>query len=140
MRFYSFTNLYTPGIHAGIQTAHAIHEMISKYYPRAGESAAVDQKIEVLNDWLVNHKTIIVLNGGYHDNLNRIYRELTQISADLGLPLIRWRESREALNGATTAVGIVVPPLVYFWNEEPYLTNDPEANLYRILKSCPLAT
>lgn len=107
MRFYSFTNLYTAGIHAGIQTAHAVHEMMHKYNGRGG------MKAETLYEWAENHKTIIVLQAGYHEALNSLYDELKPISAELELPIIKWNESKAALNGATTAVGIVVPAHVY---------------------------
>ena len=43
MKFFSFTNMYFSGIHAGIQTAHAVHQMENEYRiritPRAKEHA-----------------------------------------------------------------------------------------------------
>lgn len=140
MRFYSFTNLYTSGIHAGIQTAHAVHEMFSKYNARRGDDAQTLEKAEVMDDWMQNHKTIIVLNGGYQSNLQRIYRELTNISAELSLPIIKWHESKEALNGALTSVAIIVPPVIYWSNDEDPLASDPEIRLYRLINSCRFAT
>lgn len=114
MRFYSFTNLYTAGIHAGIQTAHAVHEMERKYAMRSSSDDINSlEKLKVYHEWAARHKTIIVLQGGYSASLDALYDELKPISAYLQLPVIRWRESKEALNGATTAVGIIVPEYVY---------------------------
>ena len=109
MRFYSFTNMYTSGIHAGIQTAHAAHEMMLKYSDRP-ES---DEKRVNLMTWATQHKTIIVLQAGYHSALNELYDELKPLSAMLSLPIVRWKEGKEALNGATTAIGLVLPKTVY---------------------------
>ena len=108
MRFYSFTNMYTSGIHAGIQSAHAVHEMMTKYMSRHD-----DPKYKRFLDWAHNHKTMIVKQAGYHSSLNSLYDELKESSAWLELPMVKWRESQEALNGATTAIGIVVPAEVY---------------------------
>ena len=108
MRFYSFTNMYTSGIHAGIQSAHAVHEMMTKYMARQD-----DPKYKRFLDWAHNHKTMIVKQAGYHSSLNSLYDELKESSAWLELPMVKWRESQEALNGATTAIGIVVPAEVY---------------------------
>lgn len=114
MRFYSFTNMYTSGIHAGIQTAHAVHEMQSKYAARnSSDDMQAHEKYLKYIEWAERHKTIIVKCAGYHSTLNDLYDELKESSAWLQLPLIKWCESKEALNGATTAVGIIVPADVY---------------------------
>lgn len=121
MRLYSFTNMYTSGIHAGIQTAHLVHEMMRKYEkkndgPHMDLRAAT--KLGNLYDWADNHKTIIVKCGGYHSALVSLYDELKEYSAYFQLPMGRWRESKDALNNAQTAVGIVVPKEVYGFNGE----------------------
>lgn len=141
MRFYSFTNMYTSGIHAGIQTAHAVHEMESKYNARtSSDDINAHEKYKVYREWAERHKTIIVKTAGYHANLEALYEELKEISAWLGLPLIRWRESKEALNGATTAIGIIVPETVYSL-KVPLIApaNTPEDRLAEIINSYRMA-
>ncbi len=134
MRFYSFTNLYTSGIHAGIQTAHAVHEMMWKY------GARDDDKAATLREWAEQHKTIIVKQAGYHASLNLLYDELKEPAAWLALPVIRWCESKEALNGATTAIGIVIPQSVYSLRpERDAIPSSPEETLAAIINRYPMA-
>ncbi len=111
MKLYSFTNMYTSGIHAGIQTAHVISEMLRKYeqaHKINPECIVTRNKYLKMIDWADTHQTIVVLNAGGHTSLQNLYRELTQYSADWHLPLGKWYESEHALNGAMTAVGLVV--------------------------------
>ena len=109
-RAYFFINTYLIGIHAGIQAAHAAVEMTLGY------NYLYDQ-------WASDHKTIIVLNGGTHSNLEQIYADLVYSAAhveyinkyDSGMymPVSLFKESMDCLNGANTAVGIVVPDRLY---------------------------
>lgn len=137
MRLYSFTNMYTSGIHAGIQTAHVIHEMMRKYEKKkekANSFLESDQpdilKWQALTKWADEHKTIIVKSAGYHQSLVDLYNELKDYSGFFKLPLGRWRESKDALNNAQTAVCIVVPKSIYdfvdtrmpTYPERPYAT------------------
>lgn len=133
MRLYSFTNMYTSGIHAGIQTAHLVHELFS-YYTYEDETAK-----NALYEWASDHKTIIVLNGGYHSDLKSIREQVGTLAIKLGLPWGSFSESAEALNGAMTAVGIVVPERIY--NHDIFLSSMPEfeRELYDLIKSYPLA-
>lgn len=134
MRFYSFTNLYTSGIHAGIQTAHAVHEMMTKY------GARDDDKAKALSEWAERHKTIIVKQAGYHQSLNLLYDELKEPAAWLQLPVIRWCESKEALNGATTAIGIVIPASIYNLRvDRDAIPQSPEEQLAQIINHYPMA-
>lgn len=138
MRFYSFTNLYTSGIHAGIQTAHAVHEMMWKYGSTDHDRSL--SKYKNLREWAENHKTIIVKQAGYHASLDSLYDELKEPSAWLHLPIIRWRESKEALNGATTAIGIVVPQSIYSLRpERGAIPSTPEEALAVIINRYPMA-
>jgi hypothetical protein len=111
--------MYTSGIHAGIQTAHVIHEMMRKYQLRL-EKGDVNPgdgiKYLTMIEWADSHKTIIVKSAGMHSQLVSLYSELKPYSAYFGLPMCRWRESKEALNHAQTAVCIVVPKEIYGFN------------------------
>jgi hypothetical protein len=108
MRLYAFTNMYMEGIHAGIQTAHALGELYNKYgmYPKEPEFAK-------LEDWSKNHKTIYIYNGGLSSMLWDRYQALREFTLQFGLPIARFYESKEALNGALTAVALVVPEEYY---------------------------
>lgn len=104
-RLYSIVNQYISGIHAGIQTAHAMHEMFIKHPPQGSSNAD-----ELVWQWAVSDKTIIVLDGGYQSNLERIF-ELMQ--GCRSLPSAKFHEEQAALNGALTAVCIVLPEHMY---------------------------
>lgn len=151
MRLYSFTNMYTSGIHAGIQTAHVIHEMMRKYEKKYDPSINDGAKLATLYDWADNHKTIIVKCAGYHDELVNLYDRLKPYSAQFRLPMGRWRESKEALNNAQTAVCIVVPSDIYNWREPagwqpqwpelPYPGEEQQKyELYKIINTYRMAT
>jgi len=68
-------------------------------------------KYQQLHDYLDNHKTVICLNAGYSATLHEIYKELTDF--DNPYPFAKFHESEEALDGALTCVGIVVPDAIY---------------------------
>lgn len=101
-RGYFFTNMYLSSIQCGIQSAHAIHSMYSKYRnsPR---------QIKTLNQWADYDPTMIVLNGGSSEDLWSLYQTINQTR----YPKVLWTESEAALNSATTCVGIVVPDIIY---------------------------
>ncbi|QEQ95012.1 hypothetical protein pEaSNUABM56_00236 [Erwinia phage pEa_SNUABM_56] len=103
-RLYSIVNQYISGIHAGIQTAHAVHELFVKY-PQGTNSAT-----NLLWDWAVQDKTIIVLEGGYQSNLERIFELAKAVKS---LPSAKFHEEQAALNGALTAITIVLPEYMY---------------------------
>lgn len=119
MRFYSFVNMYFIGIHAGIQTAHAVHQMETDYrnriVRRSRDFGSIHAKkcLEEYRQWSENHKTIIVKNGGTQDSLLSLYESLlfTLKHTELYCPTILWREP--SANDCVTAVGIVVPASVY---------------------------
>jgi hypothetical protein len=67
--------------------------------------------LEILYDWANNHKTTIILNGGYANNLWRLFAILANISNPY--PWASFNESDEALNGCITSVGIILPKKVY---------------------------
>lgn len=106
MRLYCFANMYTSGIHAGIQSLHATSAMWRRYFnePDSGQAA-------MLCDWEDNHQTVVVLNGGYQSALLEL--EALLQSPDNPFPWCSFNESMEALNGALTAVCIVLPERLY---------------------------
>jgi hypothetical protein len=108
-RLYSIANMYTSGIHAGIQTAHLVHEMFS-HYSKTYKLPAYSK----LQIWSEYDKTIIVLNGGYQSNLERLYYgPIRKLSEKYNLPKGRFNEGVDSLNGALTVVGLIVPEYLY---------------------------
>lgn len=103
LRAYALVNQYIAGIHAGIQTAHALMEMSSKYDGFCGEEP------EMFEEWRDHHKTIIVLNGGYQQ---RIY-EIMELWKKCDFPYAHFCEEPDALNGALTAAVIILPEYIY---------------------------
>lgn len=106
-RLYSVVNQYIAGIHAGIQTAHAIADMMYDYGVNHRPQA---NAVQVCDQWARRDKTIIVLDGGYQSNLERIF-ELMQ--AVRSLPSAKFHEEQAALNGALTAICIVLPEYMH---------------------------
>lgn len=112
MRFYSIVNMYMAGIHAGIQTAHAVHTMGEKYhngYFKEEDREASDKFYQ----WMLSHKTIYVKHAGDHDGLEQLYTQIRPLCKQLEIPHVKWRESQSALRGSTTALGLVLPEEVY---------------------------
>jgi hypothetical protein len=145
MRLYTFTNFYLSDIQKGIQTAHIVGEMgcfgNNIWLPRT-----------YFDNWAKNHKTIIVLNGGNQKSLKQIKDTLntmtdTHNNFDFGSDnfitmelmnssITTFCEDDDSLGGAMTAVGILVPEIVY--NQAADLKNDYYA-LREFLKSFDLA-
>lgn len=108
LRCYHFNNFYLAGIHAGIQAAHAQHELAHKYLGIDTDAS------ELYEEWAHHHKTIIVLNAGMAKDLN----ELVELFKDPEnyYPWSEWRESEEALNGCITSIAMVLPDNIYKWS------------------------
>ena len=104
MRAYYFGNMYLSSIQQGFQAAHVTHELFRKY---PGPNKYHDQ----LASWADLHKTMILLNGGYSDNL----RELINMFAvhQNPYPWASFNEGQDSLDGALTCVGIVLPEKIY---------------------------
>jgi hypothetical protein len=96
--------MYLSSIQQGIQAAHVISDMFVKYDYH-------DAEAEMLHDWATDHKTMILLNGGYSETL----RELTQFfdNQENPYPWCAFNEGEDALDGALTSVGIVLPEKIY---------------------------
>ncbi|KKM67218.1 hypothetical protein LCGC14_1473340 [marine sediment metagenome] len=103
MRAYYFGNMYLSSIQQGIQAAHATHGLFNKY--------AASEKAETLFNWSQNHKTMILLNGGYSENLRKIIALFGH--NENPYPWAFFNESEEAADGLLTSVGIVLPEKIY---------------------------
>lgn len=155
-RGYFFVNaLYMKEIQWGLQTAHCVASMFGAFLDEHGKGMHFQiPELKVLAKWANYDKTIIILNGGNHDELNAVHDEIKGLARQLKLPCQLFNEDGQSLNFATTCVGIIVPDSVYALPLEPmYATTDiygpvpaypfmdetPERQLKRILSKYSLA-
>lgn len=112
MRAYFFGNMYLSSIQQGIQAAHAVHEMFVRFPERNNQG---DNNIkfdgDFLWEWATEHKTMILLNGGYAATI----QELVDFFNDgtNPYPWADFHEEEASLNGALTTVGIILPEKIY---------------------------
>jgi hypothetical protein len=104
MRAYFFGNLYLSSIQQGIQAAHTVVEMYNKY--------PVDShQYSILDHWARDHKTMILLNAGYSENIHELVSVFNTTANPL--PWAHFNEGKDALDGALTCVGIILPEEFY---------------------------
>lgn len=70
---------------------------------------------------------MILLNGGYQSVLCDIYERVRVYAKIIGLPIARFHEEHDSLNGALTSVGIIIPNLIYDY-KNPFNFKDGEAD------------
>ena len=132
MRFYAVGNQYLSSIQQGIQAAHCVAEMLMQPYTEGRSQAK--------QDWALNHKTIICVNGGNNKSLNDFY-DLVRYQSQF--PVARFYEDDASLGGILTCVGIVVPEKIYNADlDDPYLVDRLGSDgfeIARALRSMPLA-
>ncbi|AVH84971.1 hypothetical protein RsoM2USA_42 [Ralstonia phage RsoM2USA] len=144
-RFYALTNLYISDIQRGIQTAHAVSEMLVKYRQRDRIGPNYDEARRVYLEWAEKDKTIIVLQGGPSGALDEAHDQIKKLSHKLTLPFVKFYEDEHSLNGALTAVGVIVPDYVYDYytfnleDELPYETVESALALHTYLREFKLA-
>lgn len=107
MRAYFFGNMYLSSIQQGIQAAHVTAELFMKAHSEEGNM--------FLLDWANNHKTMILLNAGYSEELRRLIEFFD--TAENRYPWASFNEGQDALDGALTCVGIVIPEKIYRFAE-----------------------
>ena len=105
MRAYFFGNMYLSSIQQGIQAAHVVAEMFVKY------PEDVDAASNTLREWAICSKTMILLNGGYLDTINKL-REFFSNKKN-PYPWAPFYEGEDALGGVLTTVGIILPEKIY---------------------------
>lgn len=108
MRAYFLCNMYLSPIQCGIQSAHVVGEMTARYC--LGDF--ITDQSEMFIEWAAEHKTMVLLNGGYQKELEEFYDFLRK-AKDNPFPFEMFREEQDALNGAMTSVGIILPEQVY---------------------------
>ncbi len=99
-RRYTIFNLYIRGSNQSPQATHALMELVKKR-----DSGAMTQEAkDLFNHWANKAMVEIMLQGGYHADLEKLYEALSKIPS---LPSAKFNESVEALNGACTVVTFV---------------------------------
>lgn len=142
-RAYFFGNMYLSPIQQGIQALHVVGDMSIKY--------PYNHSCKETNDymnWADNYKTVVLLNGGMESDLKDIVSFFD--NQDNPFSWDYFEESQDALNGALTSVGIILPERIYV-NAKTMRSNDDlgyldtqgvsewEQKLYAVLNSCRLA-
>jgi hypothetical protein len=113
-RAYSLNNMYLSGIHAGNQSAHSHDEVTLKYLITSIEKNNFDSlKTNIVMEYIKNHKTMIVLNGGMHGDLMKTLSFLKENEKKLDYPFAEFHESEYALNGALTNITIILPDKIF---------------------------
>ncbi len=100
MRAYFLGNMYLSSIQQGIQALHTTAEMFLN-----------DPNAEDLREWAANHKTVILLNAGYSQTIHDIAEGFAADENPYTWGM--FNESNEALDGAVTCVGIILPESIY---------------------------
>ena len=112
MRAYFFNNMYLNGIHNGIQAGHALDQLWSSLTEAKGKrtkrTKSAEAKFAMLREFSRDHKTWICLNGGDHELLGNLYKNL---SGQTLYPFTMFQEP--GLNFANTAIVVILPERMY---------------------------
>jgi hypothetical protein len=101
----------------GIQTLHSTVEMYNRFSLLPEDSLGIvhlkskQPQYKILNDWALNHKTVISLNAGVSDNLDGLCFFLE--SQDNFYPWADFHEDEYSLKGVRTAVSLVLTEKIY---------------------------
>ena len=129
MRAYFLTNMYLSSIQHGIQAAHCLQEINTKY------KGGTDQAL-TLFDWAEDHKTMYVLNGGTSEQMHEILNFFRHESNNLP-----WHYFHEpSLDNALTCIGIIVPEEIYNRPDKGWYDLTFEGELSQLLRSKRFAT
>ncbi len=124
MRFYGFGNYYLSSLQQGLQAAHTVAELFTKYQTDSVQKS-------VLYNWADEHKTMVLLNGGNSLDLINLKSHFEYLQ-ELGmhLPFSYFKEDEQSLNNAVTYVGIVVPGKYYEIASEIRKLRETEKNIF----------
>lgn len=152
-RFYSLVNFYLSSIQQGIQSGHALGEIVNKNIEQPNETEKT-----IIKSFLKNDKTWVVLNGGAHDDIVNFYGflETNKNYFKYRVPFAPFYEDNKSLGGIMTCVGLIVPEQYFNCVKDPItdsyfkiISDDPEEfpfpkesidwQLLEYIKRCPLA-
>lgn len=117
-------NHYMGGIHAGIQSAHAIARLALKHAPGTPEH-------DLLLEW-DKQPWMMLYNGGFDCHLEGAAQALEAINKDIlraqpsggAIPFARFHEGQGELRGVLTSVAFVLPGQMILGNERGRLPRD----------------
>ena len=124
-RAYILTNYYLSPLQCGLQSAHVVSEMSLK-------------KHKHYKQWATEDKTIIILNGGNSSQLV-FFEAFLDNQVENKYCWAAFREDEMSLNGALTAVGIILPSDVYSLIKEEEWPTTIEGDLAAWLEPLKLA-
>jgi len=115
--------MYISSIQQGIQAGHVIGDMAAKY---SGDKVGSNtEQAGMFFEWADKHNVMILLNAGYGENiieLNNFFEMIDDNDGTVGrcydggyspYPFAMFEESDEALNGAATSFGCVLPEKIF---------------------------
>jgi hypothetical protein len=118
--------MYLSSLQVGLQSAHVTAEMFIKYTDNP-------TPLQTLSYWATLHKTIIILNGGYSSTLLDLFSLFAKYSQENNtFPWAEFHESNEALGGALTCIGCILPEKIYVGSALIRHDKDAEEMLKRI--------
>ncbi len=126
MKLFSFVNTYLSPGQKGLQTAHAAVEMMLM-------DRVWDDMDEDLKNWASNHRTIIIKDGGNCKRLEEII-----VLFEEGCDAYQWsyfREDKESLNNALTAVCIILPKKFYMPAQDDWTYTDHDKQIMELLRT-----
>lgn len=128
MRAYFFGNMYLSSIQQGIQAAHVLAEMYNKY------DNTGSQEFSILDTWARDHKTIVLLNAGYSEEIHNLVAFFaTEVDGKEAnpFPFAWFKEGKDALDSALTCAGIILPEEIY--NASRALREGPKGDPMQLL-------
>ena len=133
MRAYYFGNMYLSSIQQGIQAAHVTAEMLLKYVTITEDyEVTANPKRIMAWQWARDHKTMVLLNGGYGETIRNLIEFFDDIENPY--PWAEFYEGEDALDGALTDVGIILPEKIYAGSSE--LRSNPAAPQLLLEEGC----
>lgn len=117
MRYYGFGNYYLSSLQQSLQAHHVGMEMINDYIFNVSmfEQDDISMQVAAIKEWSVNHKTIVLLNGGNSKDLAELH-DFFKAGAKTqqnNFPHAKFHEDEQSLCGALTSVGIILPAYIY---------------------------
>jgi len=122
-RAFFFGNMYLSSIQQGIQAGHVIADMAAEYQPTGNGFTPAGR---MFYRWAEEDKVMILLNAGYGENIHKMndlfegtndYDDEPRIhesfKEECPYPFALFNESGEALDGAATCFGCILPEKIY---------------------------
>jgi len=100
---YFVSHVYISQIQHGIQAAHVIQAMYEKYANSRSRAS------NIFKNWMMEDKTMIVLNGGNSAMIKDAMKRALIIDRDGLYPMACFCEDSQSMEGMMTGWGIVLP-------------------------------